>query len=61
MAVSEAQRKAIKKYDTAHYDVVRAKIKKEILKEFKEICEQNGESMSSIINKAILAYLGKTE
>lgn len=57
MAVSEAQRKAIKKYDAEHFDVVRAKIKKEILKDFKEICEKNGESMSSIINKAILDYI----
>lgn len=61
MAVSEAQRKAIKKYDAEHFDVVRAKIKKEILKDFKEICEKNGESMSSIINKAILDYIEKNK
>ena len=61
MAISAANRKAIRKYDKEHYDIVRARVKKEIAKEFKEACERNNDSQASIINKAILAYLGRTE
>ena len=61
MTVSAANRRAIRKYDSEHYDMIRARVKKEIAKEFKEACERNGDSQAGIINKAILAYLGRTE
>ncbi len=61
MAVSAANRRAIRKYDSEHYDMVRARVPKEIAKKFKEACEKNNDSQASIINKAILAYLDKKE
>ena len=57
MPVSEAKKRANRKYDAAHYTIVGAKIKKEDAAEFKRACAAAGTTPSDVIKNAIAEFM----
>lgn len=54
MAMTEAQRRANRKYDKAHYKTIACKCKLENYEEYKAYAEKQGiESMSSLLNNCV--------
>ena len=56
--VSDAQRKASRKYDAKTYTMVSVRLKKELVTRFKAKCLEDGISQAHVIKEAIEKYLG---
>lgn len=59
MAVSDAQRRATKKYIKKTYTYISCKIRKDKAEHFKAICEKTGTTQSAVFKAAIDEYLAK--
>lgn len=53
MAISEAQRKAVAKYNAANYDRIELRIEKGQKQALKEHAEARGETLNGFVNRAI--------
>ena len=53
MAISEAQRKAVAKYNAANYDRVELRLKKGQKDIIKAHADSRGESLNNFVNRAI--------
>ena len=53
MAISEAQKRAVRKYKESNYDRVELSVPKGRKAEVKSHAEQQGETLNSFINRAI--------
>lgn len=53
MAISEAQRKAVAKYNAANYDRIELRIEKGQKQALKEHAESRGETLNGFVNRAI--------
>ncbi len=50
---SDAQRKAVAKYNAANYEQIQVRVNKGMKDQIKEHAESRGESLNSFINRAI--------
>lgn len=57
MAYSEAQKRAVKKYNAAHYDKISLRVKAGEKAKLAAYAEARGESLNAIIVKAIEAMI----
>ena len=55
--VSEAQRKARNKYDSENMDRVTVKVKKELLQEFRQAVQDNGDKVNTVLREAMKDYI----
>lgn len=53
MAISEAQRKAVAKYNAANYDRIELRIEKGQKQALKDHAEARGETLNGFVNRAI--------
>lgn len=61
MPLSEAQKRAVKKYNSKAYDEIKARVKKGQKQVLQAIAEQQGESLNGYIKNAVKAqYLSDT-
>ena len=51
--ISDAQKKAVAKYNAANYDRIELRVDKGMKNVIKSHAEQNGESLNKFINRAI--------
>lgn len=59
MAISEAQRKAVAKFNAANYDRVELRLPKGKKQELKEHAESRGETLNGFVNRAILEAIAR--
>lgn len=57
MPLSEAQKRAVKKYNSKAYDEIKARVKKGQKQVLQAIAEQQGESLNGYIKKALQAKI----
>ena len=57
MAQSEAQKRAVNKYQAAHYTIVGCKVRKEYAARFQAACYRNGTTPATVLKAAIDSYL----
>ena len=57
MPRTDAQRRANKKYDDAHYSVLTAKVPKAYAEVFRELCVSEGKSVSGKLTEMLQAYV----
>lgn len=60
MAMSEAKKKANRKWDAENLTNLSARLPKDLVAEFRATCSAAGDSQASIIRQAIEAYLSGT-
>ena len=53
MAISEAQRKAVAKYNAANYEQIQIRVPKGKKAEIQEYAQAHGESLNAFVNRAI--------
>ena len=53
MAYSEAQKKAVKKYNEKSYDEIKVRVKKNQMDMIKEYAKSNNESVNELINRLL--------
>ena len=53
MAISEAQRKAVAKYNAANYERIELRVPKGKKAEIQEYAQTHGESLNAFVNRAI--------
>lgn len=53
MAISDAQRKAVAKYNAANYDRIELRIEKGQKQQLKDHAEARGETLNGFVNRAI--------
>lgn len=53
MAISDAQRKAVAKYNAANYERIELRVEKGQKQEIKDHAEANGETLNGFVNRAI--------
>lgn len=61
MPISEAQRKAVAKYNAANYDRVELRLKKGQKDIIKAHAESRGESLNNFVNRAISEAMERDE
>ena len=61
MPASKAQQRAVAKYMAANYDEIKVRIPKGQKSVVQTAAEQEGESLNSYMNKALLARMGLVE
>lgn len=61
MAISEAQRRAVDKYNKANYDRIELKVIKGKKEEIKAHADHNGESINAFINRAIIEQMKRDQ
>lgn len=54
---SEAQKKAVKKYDSANMAFQTVKLKRETLEEFRQLVQKNGDKVNTVIRRGIERYV----
>lgn len=59
MAVSDSNKRAHAKWNAANMKTVSAIIKREDAEEFSRLCRANGETMHSVLKKAIEDYISE--
>ena len=59
--MTEAQRKANRKWDSANYAAVTCKPKKEITEQFRECCRTNGTTPNAVLVSAVELYIHDPE
>lgn len=57
MAMSEAKKKANKKYDRENMAYQSVCVRKELLAEFKSLCQANGDRVNTILREAMEKYV----
>lgn len=57
MAVSEAQKKAAKKWDSVNMAVISCKLKKELADKFTEATRANGTTKNAVLLQAVRDYI----
>lgn len=57
MAITEARKKANRKWSDANYKQIAIRLPKDLVEAFKDKCEENGDSQAGILKKAIEEYL----
>ena len=57
MATSEAQKRAVAKWQAEHMCMVGVKMRKELRDAFRAACEQNGTTMNAVLLAAARAYI----
>lgn len=55
--ISEAKKRANKKYDKANLAYQSVVVRKELLTEFKQLCAENGDRVNTILREAIERYV----
>lgn len=60
MPVSEAQKKAKKKYEAQAYDMLGVRVKKGERDRIKAFAEEHGQSLNGFCKKAIYSAMGET-
>lgn len=60
MPVSEAQKKAKKKYEAQAYDMLGVRVKKGERDRIKAFAEERGQSLNGFCKKAIYSAMGET-
>ena len=55
--VSEAQKKARNKYDSENMDRVTVKVKKELLQEFRQVVQDSGDKVNTVLREAMETYI----
>lgn len=58
MAISEAQRRAVAKYNAANYDRIELRVEKGRKEQIQAAAEARGESVNGFINRLISEALG---
>ena len=53
MALTEAQKRAVKKYNAKAYDEIKIRVKRGQKQVLKDIAEEHGESLNGYIKKAV--------
>lgn len=61
MAISEAQRRAVDKYNKANYDRIELKVIKGKKEEIKAHADHKGESINAFINRAIIEQMKRDQ
>ena len=61
MAVSPAKRKAIKKYDSEHYERLNLQLRKGVKQRYKDIAESLNLSVAMLIQNAVEEYIAKNQ
>ena len=57
MAVSEAQRKANIKWDAANMAYQTVKVRKDLLEEFRQCVQDNGDKVNTVLREAMEKYI----
>ena len=57
MAKTEAQRRAIDKWDSVNMAYQTIKVRKETLEEFKQLVQANGDKVNTVLREAIEKYI----
>ena len=57
MPMTDAQRRANRKWDSANYTHLPCKIRKDRAAAFREACSANGDAPNAILNSAVNAYI----
>lgn len=60
MSISEAQRRAVAKYNAKSYDRIELKVKKGEKDKLKLYAKEHGESLNAFINRAIYETMEKS-
>lgn len=61
MSISEAQRRAVAKYNAKSYDRIELKVKKGEKDKLKFYAKEHGESLNAFINRAIYEAMHKSK
>lgn len=57
MAISEAQMRAVAKYNKANYDEIKIRVRKGYKDEWKAAAEKSGKSLAQLIVDAVTEYI----
>lgn len=61
MAISDAQRKAVAKYNAANYERIELRVEKGQKQAIKDHAEANGETLNGFVNRAIKETIERDE
>lgn len=61
MAISDAQRKAVAKYNAANYERIELRVEKGQKQAIKDHAEANGETLNGFVNRAIKETMERDE